>query len=115
MSSTQTSTAPADEAPLAVLASADGPSRPLGGARGALDRYLPESPVRVIECENVDIYYEAFRAVHEVSLTFGHNEITAMIGPSGCGKSTVLRCLNRMNDLIPDARVTGRIAYHGQD
>ena len=78
-------------------------------------RYLPETPIPVIECENVDIYYTAFRAVHEVSMVFGQNEITAMIGPSGCGKSTVLRCLNRMNDLIPGARVTGRISYHGQD
>ncbi len=115
MSSTQTSAAPADEAPVAGLDSPDGPPRPHVEARGTLDRFLPETPVPVIECENVDIYYGAFRAVHEVSLTFGHNEITAMIGPSGCGKSTVLRCLNRMNDLIPGARVTGRIAYHGQD
>ena len=43
------------------------------------------------------------------------NQITALIGPSGCGKSTVLRCLNRMNDLIPGARVEGKIVYHGQD
>jgi phosphate transport system ATP-binding protein len=77
--------------------------------------HLPEIPVPVIECENVDIHYGAFRAVTDVSLVFGQNEITAMIGPSGCGKSTVLRCLNRMNDLIPGARVSGRISYHGQD
>ena len=43
------------------------------------------------------------------------NEITALIGPSGCGKSTVLRCLNRMNDLVPGARVEGAVSYHGQD
>jgi phosphate transport system ATP-binding protein len=78
-------------------------------------RHLPETPVPVIECRNVDIYYGSFRAVNDVSLVYGQNEITAMIGPSGCGKSTVLRCLNRMNDLIPGARVTGRISYHGQD
>ena len=47
--------------------------------------------------------------------TIGEHEITALIGPSGCGKTTVLRCLNRMNDLIPGARVDGEIAYHGQD
>ena len=76
---------------------------------------LPERPIPVIECEDVDIYYGSFRAVDGVSLAFGHNEITAMIGPSGCGKSTVLRGLNRMNDLIPGARVTGRISYHRQD
>jgi phosphate transport system ATP-binding protein len=53
--------------------------------------------------------------VHSVNLSFGRNEITALIGPSGCGKSTVLRCLNRMNDLVPSARVQGEVTYHGQD
>jgi phosphate transport system ATP-binding protein len=69
----------------------------------------------VINCENVDIYYGSFRAVSEVTLGFGRNEITALIGPSGCGKSTVLRSLNRMNDLIVGARVTGKITYHDDD
>jgi phosphate transport system ATP-binding protein len=77
--------------------------------------YPANAPLPVIECQNVDIYYGSFRAVHDVSLVFGKHEITAMIGPSGCGKSTVLRTLNRMNDLIPGARVEGRISYHGQD
>jgi phosphate transport system ATP-binding protein len=76
---------------------------------------LPDKPFSVIDCEDVDIYYGNFRAVSSVSMGFGKNEITALIGPSGCGKSTVLRCLNRMNDLIPGARVEGRIAYHDQD
>jgi phosphate transport system ATP-binding protein len=93
----------------------DAAARPFIEAHHDLGRQLPEVPVPVIECENVDIYYGDFRAVHDVSLVYGQNEITAMIGPSGCGKSTVLRCLNRMNDLIPGARVSGRIAYHGQD
>jgi phosphate transport system ATP-binding protein len=84
-------------------------------ATGGNNRYLPDRPIPVIECEDVDIYYGSFRAVDGVSLAFGQNEITAMIGPSGCGKSTVLRCINRMNDLIPGARVTGRISYHRQD
>ena len=78
-------------------------------------RALPREPVPVIECENVDIYYGKFRAVSDVTMVYGENEITALIGPSGCGKSTVLRSLNRMNDLVPGARVTGRISYHGQD
>jgi phosphate transport system ATP-binding protein len=78
-------------------------------------RELPVEPVPVIECEKVDIYYSAFRAVTDVSMVYGKNEITALIGPSGCGKSTVLRSLNRMNDLVPGARVEGRISYHGQD
>ena len=50
-----------------------------------------------------------------VTFDIGKNEITALIGPSGCGKSTLIRCLNRMNDLIPGARVEGKVLYHGQD
>jgi phosphate transport system ATP-binding protein len=53
--------------------------------------------------------------VRDVNLEFGRHEITALIGPSGCGKSTVIRCLNRMNDLVRSARVTGRVTYHGQN
>jgi phosphate transport system ATP-binding protein len=84
-------------------------------SHGDRARELPAKPTPVINCENVDIYYGRFRAVSNVSLGFGRNEITALIGPSGCGKSTVLRSLNRMNDLIPGARVTGRITYHDDD
>ncbi|MCA1783226.1 MAG: phosphate ABC transporter ATP-binding protein PstB [Dermatophilaceae bacterium] len=64
---------------------------------------------------DLNVYYGNFHAVHDVDLSFGRNEITALIGPSGCGKSTVLRCLNRMNDLIGSARVEGQVTYHGQD
>jgi phosphate transport system ATP-binding protein len=69
----------------------------------------------VIAMQDVDVYYSDFRAVGGVSLDFPANEITALIGPSGCGKSTVLRSLNRMNDLIPTARVEGTVTYHGED
>jgi phosphate transport system ATP-binding protein len=68
---------------------------------------------KVFDIENVSIYYGAFRAVTDVSLGIHENEITAFIGPSGCGKTTVLRSLNRMNDLIPGARVEGTIRYRG--
>ncbi|WP_240181816.1 phosphate ABC transporter ATP-binding protein PstB [Nocardioides sp. 616] len=68
-----------------------------------------------MELEALNVFYGDFHAVHDVSLGFGRNEITALIGPSGCGKSTVLRSLNRMNDLVPSARVAGRVTYHGQD
>jgi phosphate transport system ATP-binding protein len=87
----------------------------LAETREARAHKLPKKPVPVIECENVDIYYGAFRAVSDVTMVYGENEITALIGPSGCGKSTVLRSLNRMNDLVVGARVTGKITYHGQD
>jgi phosphate transport system ATP-binding protein len=53
--------------------------------------------------------------VRDVRLPVHQHEITAMIGPSGCGKSTVLRCINRMNDLVPGARVEGKVNYHGVD
>lgn len=69
----------------------------------------------VLEFVDVDVHYGSFRAVRDVSLAIGEHQITAMIGPSGCGKSTVLRSINRMNDLIPTARVSGTVRYHGVD
>ncbi|MRG58907.1 phosphate ABC transporter ATP-binding protein [Agromyces sp. CFH 90414] len=69
----------------------------------------------IMRVENVDVYYGDFRAVTDVNLAFGLNEITALIGPSGCGKSTLLRSLNRMNDLIEGARVEGEILFHGEN
>ena len=64
---------------------------------------------------NVSVYYGQNKALHEVSLNFEPRRVTALIGPSGCGKSTFLRCLNRMNDLVPGARVEGEIVLDGQD
>ena len=65
--------------------------------------------------EDVQVSYGPKPAVRGVSFDIGKNEITALIGPSGCGKSTLIRVLNRMNDLIPTARVEGKVTYHGQD
>ena len=79
------------------------------------DREVLADPEIVVRAESLNVYYGDFHAVHDVDLDFGRNEITALIGPSGCGKSTVLRCLNRMNDLVGTARVEGRVTYHGQD
>jgi phosphate transport system ATP-binding protein len=75
----------------------------------------PSAAVPTMELSDVSVFYGAHEAVREVSLPIRPQEITAMIGPSGCGKSTILRALNRMNDLIPGARVTGSVTYHGQD
>ncbi|MEZ5168658.1 MAG: phosphate ABC transporter ATP-binding protein PstB [Acidimicrobiales bacterium] len=69
----------------------------------------------VFDVEDLNVYYGSFRAVQDVTLRVRSNEITAFIGPSGCGKTTVLRCFNRMNDLIETARVTGSLLYHGVD
>ena len=69
----------------------------------------------ILDVRDLSVYYGSFRAVRNVSLAIRRNEITALIGPSGCGKTTVLRCLNRMNDLVESARIEGRIDYHGVD
>ena len=69
----------------------------------------------VFDVHDLSVYYGQFRAVRDVTLPILRNEITALIGPSGCGKTTVLRCLNRMNDLIEGARVEGTVEYHGVD
>jgi phosphate transport system ATP-binding protein len=66
-------------------------------------------------CRNVDVYYGQKQAIIDVSMDIGQNEVISLIGPSGCGKSTFLRCLNRMNDTIPDCRVTGKITIDGED
>jgi phosphate transport system ATP-binding protein len=69
----------------------------------------------IFDIRDLSVLYGGFRAVRDVSLPIRENEITALIGPSGCGKTTVLRCLNRMNDLVEGARVEGTILYHGID
>ena len=64
---------------------------------------------------DLDFYYGEFKALKGISLAFTENQVTALIGPSGCGKSTYLRCINRMNDLIPGTRVEGRMVLDGED
>ena len=68
-----------------------------------------------IKATNVDFYYGNFHALKNISLTIPENQVVAFIGPSGCGKSTFLRHFNRMNDLIPNTRLTGNISIDGQD
>jgi len=75
----------------------------------------PKPGNTIFNTENVSIYYGSFKAVTDVTLSIYENEITAFIGPSGCGKTTVLRTLNRMNDLIPTARVEGDVRYRGEE
>lgn len=69
----------------------------------------------IIRISDLNVFYGDFQAVAGVNLSVPKNRITAFIGPSGCGKSTVLRSINRMNDLIPEARVEGSILYHGHE
>ena len=87
---------------------------PLSGSRS---RRAPSrsSKETVFDIQDLSVYYGKALAVGGVSLEIYKNAITALIGPSGCGKSTFLRCLNRMNDLVPSARVEGKLLYHGTD
>ncbi len=80
-------------------------------------RELPpkESREVVFDVEDLGVAYSGNKALQEVSLEIYRNFVTAFIGPSGCGKSTFIRCFNRMNDLIPTAKVEGQILYHGED
>jgi phosphate transport system ATP-binding protein len=78
-------------------------------------RPAPSLDDPVFHISDLDVWYGDHQAVRDVTLTIGRRQITSMIGPSGCGKSTVIRCLNRMNDLIAGARVTGKVVYHGEN
>jgi phosphate transport system ATP-binding protein len=77
-------------------------------------RALEPAPV-VFELSGVAVRYGERVAVRDVAMEIFEHQITAFIGPSGCGKTTVLRCLNRMNDLVPNAKVSGSLRYHGHD
>ena len=69
----------------------------------------------VLNVENLSVYYGDFLAVKDVTMSIPRNKVTAFIGPSGCGKSTFIRCLNRMNDLIPTAKVEGKVIFENED
>jgi phosphate transport system ATP-binding protein len=69
----------------------------------------------VFQLQNLDVAYGGLPAVGGVSMVVHEHLVTALIGPSGCGKTTILRCLNRMNDLVPSAKVGGSVLYHGED
>jgi phosphate transport system ATP-binding protein len=80
-----------------------------------VDRTEIERREKVFSVSDLGVYYSGNPAIEEVSLDVHKNTVTAFIGPSGCGKSTFIRCFNRMNDLIPGAKVSGTVLYHGQD
>jgi phosphate transport system ATP-binding protein len=86
--------------------------RPESGAPAAADQPAPSVAV---DLRDVSVWYGSFRAVKNVTFDVQAHAITALIGPSGSGKSTLLRAINRMNDLIPGARVEGEVLYHGEN
>jgi phosphate transport system ATP-binding protein len=98
----------------------DGPDPPSVGtarlgevaAEGAAD---VRSRPPVFEIDGLSVHYGNALALKDTSLVVRKNAVTAFIGPSGCGKSTFIRCLNRMNDVIPGARISGQVLYHGRD
>ena len=69
----------------------------------------------IVRCQHLNLWYGAKQALHEITMDFPRNQVTALIGPSGCGKSTLLRCLNRMNDLIDNVRTEGGILLDGEE
>ena len=69
----------------------------------------------IFKVKDLNLYYDEFHALKDISMEVRRNTVTALIGPSGCGKSTLLRCFNRMNDLIPAARIDGQILFEGSD
>ncbi len=87
----------------------------IGIEPGAADTRGTSEERPILAVSNLNVYYGKFHAVTDVSFEVPKNRITALIGPSGCGKSTVLRCINRMNDLVAGARMEGSITYHGID
>ena len=92
------------------------PIRPPSLSHLAAREAAPEPPGPCkIEAQGMNFYYGATRALHDVSMQVRGNRVTALIGPSGCGKSTFLRTLNRMNDIIPGARVEGRVLIDNRD
>ena len=72
-----------------------------------------QSPEVALETKHLSVFYGDKAAVSQISLTIPRNRVVAFIGPSGCGKSTFLRCFNRMNDLIPVARIEGEVLFQG--
>jgi len=86
-------------------------------AAASVDARVPAAPPRTpkIAVSGMNFYYGLHRVLHNISLDIHPNEVTALIGPSGCGKSTFLRSLNRMNDIVPSARVEGSVRIDGRD
>ena len=95
-----------------VTTEVDAPSADVDAPDAKASEEEPERERELVfELRNLEVQYSGHTAVREVDLDIAANEITAFIGPSGCGKTTVLRCLNRMHDLTPGAKVSGQVNY----
>ena len=87
----------------------------MSAASGTSDGLSGNGKEPVIDCDIKEVYYGDFQAVRDIKVPIEKGAITAFIGPSGCGKSTVLRCLNRMNDLVRGFRLEGHVRFMGRD
>jgi phosphate transport system ATP-binding protein len=105
-----------ESAPIEINLSAGAAAAvPTAGGDAAAKADQPDLGPAVFQIRDLGVWYGDNEAVRGVSMDIPKNAITAIIGPSGCGKSTALRCLNRMNDLVPGARVTGEVLFGGED
>ena len=84
-------------------------------SQNAPNSVSPDGKGVIIDCDLKELYYGKFKAVRDTRIPIERGKITAFIGPSGCGKSTVLRCLNRMNDLVRGFRFEGQVHFQGTD
>ena len=89
------------------------PTKPAEEGYRTVGDFTAANPV--MQARKVDVFYADNHAIQKVNLDISRNEVIALIGPSGCGKSTFIRCLNRMNDTIESARVTGDITLDGEN
>ena len=110
-STSRVGTAETQDASAQTVSSATDPAEP----RSAQVVGNPGCEQPFIVADNVNVYYDDIHAVRNVSLQIAKNEVIALIGPSGCGKTSFIRCFNRMNDTVENARVSGRVAIDGQD
>jgi phosphate transport system ATP-binding protein len=97
------------------LSEVSGERSGVGRDQGGQAATVPRSPTLGMKIGNLSAYYGSFKAVSDVSLEIRPNKVTALIGPSGCGKSTFIRCLNRMHEVIPNARAEGEVLLGDQD
>jgi phosphate transport system ATP-binding protein len=112
MTNTLSSTARPEASEIETRSSAPRPPSPTPIARTTSELTIEHDVFRL---RDVSVFYGSFQAVRGIDMDVPKHEITALIGPSGCGKSTLLRSLNRMNDLIPGARVAGEVIYEGEN
>ncbi len=103
-----------EDGPIVPRLTGAGPDPRIDDVQSAAREQQPERAV-VFDIEDVSIGYGGRPAITDVSMRIAQHQVTAFIGPSGCGKTTLLRSLNRMNDLIPSAGMSGQIRYHGFD